>query len=159
MPLLWWLLSIIRFDYQKFALVYNYASFWCALPTQLTLFPCVIWFAFDLCWSLTWSVSFYYLSLFLIISTARCSWVVFLVVVFVQTYLCIIAPHSAVPSLNWPCFLITFTWGHTSYLSFFLHICNLWFNFSPHKSVKSRQNRFRKKQRKSRQNQFFNKTA
>ena len=33
----------------------------------------------------------------------------------------------------------------TSYLSFFLHIRNLWFNFSPQKVRKSRQNRFRDK--------------
>ena len=34
---------------------------------------------------------------------------------------------------------------HTWYLSFFLHICNLWLNFSPHKVCKSQQNRFRDK--------------
>ena len=47
---------------------------------------------------------------------------------------------------------------HTSYLSFFLHIPNLWLNFSPRKSAENQDKTdFARKQRKSRQNYFSTK--
>ena len=50
--------------------------------------------------------------------------------------------------------------AHTSYLSFFLHIPDLWLNFSPHKSAKNQHKTdFARKQRKLRQKLFFNKKA
>ena len=57
---------------------------------------------------------------------------------------------------GWTCTSRGRCW-HTSYLSFFLHICNFWFNFSPHKSAWIMTKHICDKQHKLQQNRFTTK--